>query len=178
MKEFCLSNCWKAASMGHGFMNVGERSLVIWVGWSFDLGRLSILGNLVFNVFRTSCLTADPLGDAVDRIINEVFNILLVIQVIALVITKVFDRVWHADLVCKYKSYRISSWVSGLILTFLSYRRVWGVLKNLKKALLIWGFQVSGFLDQLSSFYSSFIFLTIILLHILLLQCLILFLGT
>ena len=41
----------------------------------------------------------------------------------ALNISKAFDRVWHADLLHKLKSYGISGQIFGLISSFLSNRR-------------------------------------------------------
>ena len=41
-------------------------------------------------------------------------------RVVALGISKAVDRVWHAGLLCKLKSYGISGWVFGLISSFLS----------------------------------------------------------
>ena len=51
------------------------------------------------------------------------FNFLL-----ALDISKAFDRVWHAGLLHKLKSYGISGQIFGLISSFLSNRRLWVVL--------------------------------------------------
>ena len=46
----------------------------------------------------------------------------------ALDISKTFDRVWHADLLHKLKSYGISGQIFGLISSFLSNRRLRVVL--------------------------------------------------
>ena len=46
----------------------------------------------------------------------------------ALDISKAFDRVWHAGLLHKLKSYRISGQIFGLISSFLSNRRLRVVL--------------------------------------------------
>ena len=45
-------------------------------------------------------------------------------RAVALDISKTFDRVWHADLLLKLKSYGISSQVFGLIYPFLSDRQL------------------------------------------------------
>ena len=50
------------------------------------------------------------------------------ILVVALDISKAFDRVWHAGLLHKLKSYRISGQIFGLISSFLSNRRLRVVL--------------------------------------------------
>ena len=39
-----------------------------------------------------------------------------------------YDRVWHAGLLHKLKSYRISGQIFGLISSFLNNRRLWAVL--------------------------------------------------
>ena len=46
----------------------------------------------------------------------------------ALDISKAFDRVWHAVLLHKLKSYGISGQIYGLISSFLSNRQFWVVL--------------------------------------------------
>ena len=51
------------------------------------------------------------------------FNFLL-----ALDISKAFDRVWRAGLLHKLKSYGISGQIFGLISSFLSNRQLWVVL--------------------------------------------------
>ena len=49
-------------------------------------------------------------------------------QAVALDISKAFDRVWHAVLLHKLKSYGISGQIFGLISSFLSNRRLQVVL--------------------------------------------------
>ena len=49
-------------------------------------------------------------------------------------ISKAFDRVWHADIFHKLKSYGISGQIFGLIGSFLSNKGLWVVLDgNLNK---------------------------------------------
>ena len=62
-----------------------------------------------------------------DRI-ARVFNRSGATQAVALDISKAFDRVWHAGLLHKHKSYGISGQIFGLISSFLSNRRLWVVL--------------------------------------------------
>ena len=45
-------------------------------------------------------------------------------RAVALDISKTFDRVWHAGLLHKLKSYGISGQIFGLISSFLSNRRL------------------------------------------------------
>ena len=49
-------------------------------------------------------------------------------RALALVTSKAFDRVWHAGLLHKLKSYGISGQIFGLISSFLSNRRLRVVL--------------------------------------------------
>ena len=49
-------------------------------------------------------------------------------QAVALDISKAFDRVWHAGLLHKLKSYGISGQIFGLISSFLSNRWLWVAL--------------------------------------------------
>ena len=49
-------------------------------------------------------------------------------RAVALDISKAFDRFWHAGLLHKLKSYRISGQIFGLISSFLSNRRLRVVL--------------------------------------------------
>ena len=56
-----------------------------------------------------------------DRIARA-FNRSGATQVVALDVSKAFDRVWHAGLLHKHKSYGISGQIFGLISSFLSNR--------------------------------------------------------
>ena len=49
-------------------------------------------------------------------------QIFWVTRVVALDISKTFDRVWHAGLLHKLKSYGVSGEIFGLISSFLSNR--------------------------------------------------------
>ena len=73
--------------------------------------------------FRSSRSTADLLTVVSDRIARSG-----AIQAVALDISKAFDRVWHAGLLQKLKSYGISGQIFGLISSFLSNKRVRVVL--------------------------------------------------
>ena len=69
--------------------------------------------------FRSSQSTADLLTVVSDRIARA-FNRSGATRAVALDISKAFDRVWHADLLHKLKSYGISGQIFGLISSFLS----------------------------------------------------------
>ena len=71
--------------------------------------------------FRSSRSTANLLAVASDRL-GRAFNKYVAIRVVALDISKAFDRVWHAGLPHKLKSYGISGQIFGLISSFLNNR--------------------------------------------------------
>ena len=60
--------------------------------------------------------------------IARAFNTFGTTQAVALDISKAFDRVWHAVLLHKLKSYEISGQIIGLISSFLSNKRLRVVL--------------------------------------------------
>ena len=71
--------------------------------------------------FRSSRSTADLLTVLSDRIARA-FNRFGATRVVGLDIFKAFDKVWHAGLLYKLKSYGISGLKFGLISSFLSNR--------------------------------------------------------
>ena len=73
--------------------------------------------------FRSSRSTADLLTVVSDRIARA-FNRFGATRAVALDISKAFDRVWHADLLHRLKSYGISGPIFGLISSFLSNRQL------------------------------------------------------
>ena len=72
--------------------------------------------------FRSSRSTADLLTVVSDRIARA-FNRSGTTRAVALDISKAFDRVWHAGLLHKLKSYGISDQIFGLISSFLSNKQ-------------------------------------------------------
>ena len=139
LKESCFPDCWKVSSVVPVFKNVGERStaknyhpvsLLSVVSKVFEklvnnrivdhLEKCDLFSDFQYG-FRSSRLTADPLTVASDRIAGS-FKRCGATRVAALVISKVFDRVWHARLLHKLKSYGISGQVFGPISFFLSNR--------------------------------------------------------
>ena len=73
--------------------------------------------------FRSSPSTAYLLTVVSDRI-TRAFNRSGATRAVALDISKAFDRVWHAGLLHKRKSYGISGQKFGLISSFLSNRQL------------------------------------------------------
>ena len=76
---------------------------------------------------RSSRSTADLLTIVSDRIVRA-FNRFGATRAVALDISKAFDRVWHAGLLHKLKSYGISGQIFGLLSSFLSNRQLRVVL--------------------------------------------------
>ena len=88
--------------------------------------------------FRSSQSSADLLTVISDRIARA-FNRSGATRAVTLDISKAFDRVWHAGLLHKLRSYGISGQIFGLISSFLSNRQLWVVLdgKYLHKNILL-----------------------------------------
>ena len=140
LKESCFLDCWKVSSVVPVFKNVGERSTAKNYCPVSPLSVVSkVFKKLVNNRivdhlekcdlfsdfqygFRSSRSTADLLTVVSDRIARA-FNRSGVTRAVALDISKAFDRVWHAGLLHKLKSYEI-----GLISSFLSNRQLRVVL--------------------------------------------------
>ena len=76
--------------------------------------------------FRSSRSTANLLTVVSDKI-ARVFNSSGATRVVALDISKAFDRAWHAGLL-NLKSYGISGQMFGLISSFHGNRQLWAVL--------------------------------------------------
>ena len=145
LKESCFLDCWKVSSVVHVFKNVGERStakdyrpvgLLSVVSKVFEkLVNIRIVDHLekygLFSDFqygfRSSRSTAELLP-VVSYRIARAFNRSGATRAVALDISKAFDRVWHAGLLHKLKSYGISGHIFGLIFSFLSNRRLRVVL--------------------------------------------------
>ena len=77
---------------------------------------------LLITIYLESLLTA--ISDRIAR----VFNRSGATRAMALDISKVFNRVWHAGLLHKLKSYGISGQVFGIFSSFPSNRLLWVVL--------------------------------------------------
>ena len=128
--------------------------------------------------FRSSRSTADLLTVVSDRIART-FNRSGATRAVALDISKAFDRVWHASLLHKLKSYGISGQIFGLISSFLSNRRGFGLFwmgnphKNIQLMLV---FLKGLFLVLHFSYYTLMTFL--IMLSVILLSMLMILLST
>ena len=145
LKESCFPDCWKVSLVVPVLKNIGERSaaknyrpvsLLPVVSKVFEklvnnriADHLEICG--LFSDFqygfRSSRSTADLLTVVSDRIARA-FNGSGATRAVALDISKAFNRVWHAGLLHKLKSYGISGQMFGLISSFLSNRQLRVVL--------------------------------------------------
>ena len=140
LKESCFPDCWKVSSVAPVFENVGESSTAknycpVSLLSAFSkvfkklvnneivdhLEKCGLFSNFQYG-FKSSRSTADLLTVASDRT-ARVFNSSGATRVVALHISKTFDRVWHAGLLHKLKSCGISGQIFGLISSFLSNRR-------------------------------------------------------
>ena len=145
LKESCFLHCWKVSLVVAVFKNVVERStaksycpvsLLSVVSKVFEklvnnrivdhLEKYGLFSDFQYG-FRSSRSTADLPTVMSDRIARA-FNKSGATRVVALDISKAFDRVWHAGLLHKLKSYGISGQIFGLISSFLSNRQLWVVL--------------------------------------------------
>ena len=145
LKESCFPDCWKVSSVVPVFKNVGERStaknyhpvsllsVVSEVSEKLKNNRIidhldkcGLFSNFQYG-FRSSRSTADLLTVLSDRIARA-FNRSGATRAVALDTPKAFDRVWHAGLLHKLKSYEISGQIFGFISSFLSNRRLRVVL--------------------------------------------------
>ena len=132
LKESCFPDCWKVSSVVPVFKNVTERStaknyrpvsLLSVVSKVFEklvknrivdhLEKCGLFSDFQYS-FRSCRSTADLLTVVSDRIAGA-FNRSGATRIVALDISKAFDRVWHADLLHKLKSYGISGQLFGLI---------------------------------------------------------------
>ena len=145
LKESCFPDCWKVSSVVPAFKNVGERStaknyrpvsLLSVVSKVFEklvnnrivdpLEKCGLFSDFQYG-FRSSRSTADLLTVVSDRIARA-FNRSGATRAVALDISKAFDRVLHAGLLHKLKSYGISGQIFSLISSFLSNSRLRVVL--------------------------------------------------
>ena len=141
LKESCFPDCWKVSSVVPVFKNVGERStaksycpvsLLSVVSKVFEklvnnmivdhLEKCGLFSDFQYG-FRSFRSTADLLTVVSDRIARA-FNRSGAIRAVALDISKAFDRIWHAGLLHKLKSYGISGQIFGHIFSFLINRQL------------------------------------------------------
>ena len=141
LKGSCFPNCWKGSSVVAVFKNVGERStaknyrlvsLLPVVSEAFQKlvnnrivdppEKCGLFSDFQYG-FWSSQSTANLLTVASDRIARA-FNRSGATRAVALDISEAFDRVRHAGLLHKHKSYGISGQIFGLVSSFFSNRRI------------------------------------------------------
>ena len=111
LKESCFPDCWKVSSVVPVFRNIGERSTAkvfekLVNNRIIDhLEKCGLFSDFQYG-FRSSRSTADLLTVVSDRIARA-FNRSGATRAVALDISKAFDKVWHAGLLHKLKSYGI-----------------------------------------------------------------------
>ena len=139
LKESCFPDCWKVSLVVPVFKNDGERStaknyhpvsLLSVVSKVFEklvnnrivdhLEKCGLFSDFQYG-FRSSRSTADLLTVVSDRIARG-FNRSGPTGAVALDISKAFDKVWHACLLHKLRSYGIAGQIFSLISSFLSNR--------------------------------------------------------
>ena len=178
LKESCFPDCCKVSSVIPVFKNVRERStaknyrpvsLLSVVSKVFEklvinmivdhLEHCGLFSDFQYG-FRSSRSTADLPTVVSDRIARA-FNRSGATRALALDISKAFDRVWHAGLLHKLKSYGASGQIFSLISSFLNNTRLrvfW--MESLHKNIqLMREFLKAPFLVLHSSYYTSVTFL-------------------
>ena len=145
LKKSCFPDYWKVSSVILVFKNLGERStaknyhpvsLLSVVSKVFQklvtnriddhLENCGLFSDFQYG-FRSYRSTADILTVVSDKIARA-FNRSGATRAVALDISKAFNRVWHAGLLHKLKSYGISGQIFGLISSFLGNRQLGVVL--------------------------------------------------
>ena len=137
LKDFCFPDCWKVASVSPAFKNFQERSTaknycLVSLHSVISKVFLKLVNNKIvdhlekcglFCAFqydlRSSWSTEDILTVVFHRIARS-FNSSASTWAVALDITKAFDRVWHAGVLRKLTSYRISGQIFDFSFSFLS----------------------------------------------------------
>ena len=133
--------CWKVSLVVNVLKNVGEKStaknyrptsLLFVVSKVFGelvnnridnhLEKCGLFSDFQYG-FRSFRSTAGLLTVVPDRIARA-FNRSVATEAVALDIFRAFDRVWHAGLLYKLKSYGISGHTFGLISSFLCNRKL------------------------------------------------------
>ena len=194
-KAIFFPDCWKFSSVVSVFTNVGERSMAKNYHFASFLSLVSkVFEKLVNNSlidhlkkvallsyfqcgFISCRLTSYLLTVASDRIASDC-NRSGVTRAVALGISRASDRVWHACLLHKRKTYEVPGQAYGLTWFFLAmYGFVWFRIGNLCKSIqLILVLLGDPFLFLHFPYYLLMIFL--VMLSIILLSILMILLST
>ena len=131
MKESCFPDCWKVSSVVPVFKNIGEMYTAKNYRPVSFLPVVSKVFEKLFPDFQydfTSFRSTVDLLTVVSDGIARAFNKSGATRAVALDISEAFDRVWHAGLLHKLMSYKISGQIFGLVSSFLSNRHLRVVL--------------------------------------------------
>ena len=147
LSESSFPECWKCANIVPAFKNCGDRSdpskyrpisLLPIVSKIFEtlinkkltdhLESLGLLTDKQYG-FRKNRSTADLLTVITERIYRALDRCGEA-KSIALDISKAFDRVWHAGLLSKIRSFGISGKIYAIVKSFLSERQINVVLEG------------------------------------------------
>ena len=195
LKESCFPDHWKVCSVVPVFKNVGGRSTAkiyhpVGIHSVFSkvfeklvnyritnhLEKCDLFPDLQYG-FRSPQSAADLLA-VVSYKITRAFNKSGATRAVALDISKALDRVWHAVLLPKLKSYGMSDQILGIISFFSvigGFRYFW--MENLHKNIwLTLEFLKCPFLVLPFSYYTLMFFL--VMLSIILLSMLMILLST
>ena len=145
LNESCFSDCWKVSSVVPVFKNVGERStaknycplsVLSVVSKVFE----KLVNNRIVDHLEKCGLFSSMVLGLLDQLQIFSFSQSYLIELLGLSnmsgaaravtldISKVFDRVWHLDLLYKLKYHGISGQIFGFNSSFLSNRQVQVVL--------------------------------------------------
>ena len=144
LKESSFPGCCKVSLVVPVFKNVGEMStaknyrpvsLLSVVSKVFEklvnnriVDRLEKCG--LFSDFKYSFRSSRSTEDLLTVVSDRAFNKSGATRAVAIGISKAFDRVWHAGILYKLKSYVISGKIFGLISSFLRNRWLCEVLNR------------------------------------------------
>ena len=135
LKKSCFPNCWKVSLEVPRFKNVGACQSSFCSKVFEKLVNNRIVDHLekcsLFSDFQYGFRSSRSTGDLLivwNGWIVRAFNRSGDTQAVTLDIFKAFDRVWHAGLLHKLKSYGLSCQIFGLISSFLSTRQLQVVL--------------------------------------------------
>ena len=145
LAESCFPSCWKSSSVVPAYKNDGERSdpgnyrpisllpIISKIFESFindslikHLNGTGLFSDLQYG-FRAFRSTADLLTVLSERIYNSL-DAGGETRAIALDISKAFDKVWHAGLLHKLKSYGVGGMILDIVDSFLRERALQVVL--------------------------------------------------
>ena len=149
LADGCFPSCWKCASVVPAFKNSGERSdpgnyrpisLLPTISKVFEsllnaaltdhFESLGLLSDKQYG-FRSSRSTADLLTVITERLLRALDKCGEA-RIVALDISKAFDKVWHAGLLHKLSSYGISGKLFSIIKSFLLGRQLNVILDGQK----------------------------------------------